>query len=340
MVRSSISRRRFLATTAAAAITPCVTITPCAAPLRADDAAGKARIAITLDLEMSRDYPRRGMLEWDYQKGNLDEATKQYAMEAARIVAGHGGRIHFFCVGRVLEQENIDWLKDLAAAGHPIGNHTYDHVNVLATKTEETQFRFQRSPWLVEGKTAEQVIRENIRLTSIALLERAGVTAAGFRAPGGFAAGLSGSPDVQAMLLELGFKWVSSQYPAHAAGAPKRKPGSEIYAGIVEAQKRAQPFVYPSGLTEIPMSPISDVNAFRANFWQLDWYLEAIRQSVQWAIQSGGVFDFLAHPSCLVVEDPKFQAIELICKLVNEAGDQAELVDLDAIASRVRSPSQ
>ncbi|MFN0055855.1 MAG: polysaccharide deacetylase family protein [Planctomycetales bacterium] len=40
--------------------------------------------------------------------------------------------IHFFCVGRVLEQPNVDWLKEIAAAGHPIGNHTYDHVAVLA----------------------------------------------------------------------------------------------------------------------------------------------------------------------------------------------------------------
>jgi hypothetical protein len=34
------------------------------------------RIAITMDLEMSRDYPQRGMREWDFQKGNLDEETK------------------------------------------------------------------------------------------------------------------------------------------------------------------------------------------------------------------------------------------------------------------------
>src|SRR5262245_19125912 len=88
----------------------------------------KALIAITLDLEMSAQYPRRDMLEWNYQKGNLDDATKDYAVEAARVAQEHGGMIHFFCVGRVLEQPSVDWLKEIAAAGHPIGNHTYDHV--------------------------------------------------------------------------------------------------------------------------------------------------------------------------------------------------------------------
>src|SRR5262245_42875749 len=49
----------------------------------------RAQIAITMDLEMSREYPRRGMQEWDYEKGNLDEPTKKYAVEVARLVASY-----------------------------------------------------------------------------------------------------------------------------------------------------------------------------------------------------------------------------------------------------------
>src|SRR5437870_794882 len=64
----------------------------------------RALIAITLDLEMSAQYPRRDITEWNYEKGNLDEATKKYAVAAARVANERGGRIHFFCVGRVLEQ--------------------------------------------------------------------------------------------------------------------------------------------------------------------------------------------------------------------------------------------
>src|SRR4051812_24393116 len=61
-----------------------------------------AQVAITLDLEMSRHYPTWDDMHWDYEKGNLDEATKRYAVEAARRVKAKGGVIHFFAVGRVL----------------------------------------------------------------------------------------------------------------------------------------------------------------------------------------------------------------------------------------------
>lgn len=291
----------------------------------------KARIAITFDLEMSREYPRREMTEWDYEKGNLDEATKQYAVAAADSVKQAGGRMHFFCVGRVLEQPNVDWLKKLAQ-DHAIGNHTYDHVYVLATKPEETQFRFRRAPWLVAGKSAAEIIEENIRLTTIALKERAGIRESGFRTPGGFATGLAGREDVQQMLLRLGYRWVSCKYPSHLAAREGQPPSTEVFDAILAAQREAQPFVYPSGLLDIPMSPISDVNAFRAQRWKLADFLRAIRLAVDWAIENHQVFDFLAHPSCLVVEDPKLESVRLLCDLVNAAGDRAEFADLNTIA--------
>jgi peptidoglycan/xylan/chitin deacetylase (PgdA/CDA1 family) len=300
--------------------------------LRADPSK-KARIAITLDLEMSAEYPKRGMTEWNFEKGNLDEPTKQYAVDAARLVKDYGGVIHFFCVGRVLEQPDVSWLKEIIEAGHPVGNHTYDHVYVLAKAPEETQFRFRRSPWLVEGQTVEQIIRTNIRLTTEAMKARLRTAPNGFRTPGGFADGLIDHIDVQKLLREEGFKWVSSRYPAHDSGQPDVQPDESVFRSIVEAQARAQPFVYPAGLIEIPMSPISDVNAFRTNHWKREWFLEAIRRAVGWTIENQAVFDFLAHPSCLVVEDPEFESIRLICELTKAAGDRAEIVSLDQIAT-------
>jgi peptidoglycan/xylan/chitin deacetylase (PgdA/CDA1 family) len=295
----------------------------------------KALIAITLDLEMSAQYPRRDMTEWNYQKGNLDDATKKYAVEAGKIVKDHGGVLHYFCVGQVLEQPSVDWLKELAAAGHPIGNHTYDHIFVKAKTPDELQFRFRRAPWLIRGKSVREVVIENIRMTTAGLKERAGITVNGFRTPGGFYNGLIDRPDVQKLLLDLGFTWVSSLYPAHKAGKPKEEPGLDVYADIVRAQEKAQPFVYPTGLIELPMSPISDVGGFRTNYWKREYFLKAIRQGVEWALEHGAVYDFLSHPSCLVVEDPKFETIKLICDLVRRAGDRAALVGLDTIARHV-----
>ena len=295
----------------------------------------KAHIAITFDLEMSRMYPKRDMLEWDYQKGNLNEPTKKYALDAARLVKSRGGLIHFFCVARVLEQPDVGWLKEIAAMGHPIGNHTYDHVNVLATKPEETQYRFRRCPWLVQGKTVQQIIRENIRMTTMAMKQRAGIDAAGFRTPGGSHAGLDGRGDIQRLLLGEGFTWVSSKYPSHKSSKAGVEPTEDVFASIVDAQEQAQPYVYPTGLIEIPMSPISDVGAFRTSRWKLRHFLKSVRQCVEWAIDNRAVFDFLCHPSIMYVEDPQFETVKLICDLVKQAKDKAAMVSLSTIAKHV-----
>jgi hypothetical protein len=297
----------------------------------------RAQVAITLDLEMARNFPRWDDSHWDYEKGNLNDEMKAYALEAARRVKAAGGVIHFFLVARALEQENVDWLKQLVKEGHRIGNHTYDHIFLLAKTREEIQFRFKRCPWLIEGRDVADVIRENIAMANKAIKSRLGVDAAGFRTPGGFATGLVGREDLQKMLLDLGFKWVSGKYPMHKVGEVGRAPTQDVLDDIVKQQSAAQPFKYPTGLIEVPMAPISDIGAFRNGRWPLESFLQAIHAGVNWAIENGGVYDFLAHPACLYVTDPKFQAIDLICALVKQANDRAQLADLDAIARRATS---
>ena len=298
--------------------------------------AGQALIAITLDLEMSRNFPTWEETHWDYEKGNLNAETKRYTVEACKRVRARGGVLHCFMLGRTLEQENVDWLRDIIKMGHPVGNHTYDHVNVKADRLEDVQFRFRRSPWLVAGREPRQVIVENIRLTNAALKSRLGISPAGFRTPGGFPNGLADRPDVQQSLQDLGFTWVSSKYPAHAMSPAGQEPTAKVFDAIVKAQAEAQPFVYPKGLIEIPMSPVSDIGAFRNGRWKLDSFLRAIRLAVEWTIERRAVFDFLGHPSCLYVVDPKFRALELICDLVQKAGKRAALVDLQAISARAK----
>jgi peptidoglycan/xylan/chitin deacetylase (PgdA/CDA1 family) len=330
---SNGNRREFLAAAAG------VGIAGWASSARAAES-DRALVAITLDLEMSRNFPTWSDTHWDYEKGNLDEATKAYAVEACRRVKAAGGVIHCFAVGRVFEQENVDWLKEIVQAGHPVGNHTYDHVNVTATKLPDVQFRFQRAPWLVEGRTPAEVIRENISLCTAALKSRLGIAPAGFRTPGGFADGLRARPDVRQTLRDQGFDWVSSLSPRYKMSPPQERPGADIYDAIVAAQTAAQPFVYPDGLVEVPMSPISDIGAFRNGRWPLESFLEATRRSVAWAIENRAVFDLLGHPSCLAVTDPEFRAVELICTLVRKSGDRAMIVGLDTIAQRARSRSE
>jgi hypothetical protein len=338
-IRCSSTRREFMQSTVAAATGLVCGLGATAASTKASNET--AQIAITLDLEMARNFPNWDDTHWDYEKGNLNEPAKQYVVEACRRVKARGGRIHTFVVGQVFEQPNVDWLKHIAAEGHPIGNHTYDHVYLLAKTPQELQFRFERAPWLIKGRMVAEVIRDNIVLTNLALKERIGVEARGFRTPGGFATGLHGREDVQQLLLGLGFDWISCTYPAHAgivdihdSGAD---PAQDAYDNIIAAQPKAQPFKYSTGLIDIPMSPISDIGAFRNGRWELKHFLEAIRRELDWAIRERAVFDFLSHPSCLGVMDPKFEAIDLICDIVEQSKGAAKLVTLDEIAARYKS---
>src|SRR5215212_2673418 len=110
-----LNRREFISATAGAAAGLALGRLASAKPQ-----AAKASIAITLDLEMARNFPTWETTHWDYEKGNLNDETKQYALEAARRVKARGGVIHFFLVASALEQENVDWLKELVREGHPI----------------------------------------------------------------------------------------------------------------------------------------------------------------------------------------------------------------------------
>ena len=86
--------------------------------------------------------------------------------------------MHLFAVGRVFEQPDVQWVEQIVRDGHPVGNHTYDHVYVLARKPEEIQFRFKRAPWLIAGRSIAQVIEDNIQMTTAAMapLENRGIT--------------------------------------------------------------------------------------------------------------------------------------------------------------------
>lgn len=297
----------------------------------------KALVAITLDLEMSRNFPTWDQTHWDYHKGDLDAATKRYAQQACQRVKAAGGVLHCFAVGQVFEQDNHDWLLDIVRTGHPVGNHTYDHVNILARTIEDLQFRFKRWPWLAMGRTPERIILDQVRMTNQAIRAALKTEPQGFRSPGGFLNGLRDRPDAQQMLLDEGFTWVSTQYCGVAALTEGAKPSPALLDAIVKAQQTSQPYQYANGLVEIPMSPVSDIHAFRTGRWKLEDFIKAIEPALDWVIANRATFDFLGHPSCLHVVDPDCKAIELICAKVKAAPERAALVDLGTIAKRVQS---
>jgi polysaccharide deacetylase len=296
----------------------------------------KALVAITFDLEMSMRYPTCDQMEWNYEKGLLDDASKSYTLEAVRHVKAIGGRMHNFVVGRVCEQENVEWLEELHREGPRFGNHTYDHVYIRATRVEDIQPRFQRAPWLIEGKGPQEVIRENILMCERAMQARLGFRPQGFRAPGGFSDGISTRPDVRLMLLSLGYDCACTRYTAHPVTKPGDAPTARNLRGIVSAQKAAQPFIYPSGLIEVPASPITGVVAFRTCRWRLSTFQQAIRGCLQWAIENRAVFDFTCHPSVSGVVDPGFETLGMVLEIIQKAGERVAIVDPETLALHAR----
>jgi hypothetical protein len=139
------------------------------------------------------------------------------------------------------------------------------------------------------------------------------------------------------MLLDLGFKWVSSKSGGSIGVELDKPPTAKIHESILNKQPLTQPYTYPTGLIEVPMSPISDVGAFRGGRWKLEHFLETVRLGVEWAIEHRAVYDLLTHPSVLYPMDPEFKVYELVCDLVQKAGNRAALVDLDAMATRAKA---
>ena len=69
--------------------------------------------------------------------------------------------------------------------------------------------------------------------------QRLGIAPAGFRTPGGFSNGLDDREDLQQMLLDEGFSWVSSKYPSHLSGEKHQPPSEDVYSSILNAQQHA-----------------------------------------------------------------------------------------------------
>ena len=137
----------------------------------------------------------------------LDLALPQAAAQAvyrkalprlAALFDAHGLRATFFAIGRDLEAAHAsEALRKLAARGHEIGNHTYDHrYDLTRLPREEMRAQVERG---------------------IEAIERAvGIRPRGFRAPG-----YTFSDTLSDVLQELAVDYDSSVFPCPAYYTPK-----------------------------------------------------------------------------------------------------------------------
>jgi polysaccharide deacetylase family protein (PEP-CTERM system associated) len=137
------------------------------------------------------------------------------------ILARHKARATFFVLGWVAERQP-ELIRAIAAAGHEIASHGWDHVRV----THQTPAQF----------------RDSVRRTKSLLEAITGVPVLGFRAPSfSIVAGREWALDV---LIEEGYRYDSSLFPV-------RRPGRGY--GYPSGSPDPHRLGRPSGwLTEIP----------------------------------------------------------------------------------------
>ena len=269
------TRRRFLAAAGAGATAAAA---GAGVNLRAADG-DRALVAITLDLEMSRNFPARTDTHWDFEKGNLNDETKRYTVEACRRVKAAGGVLQLLR-GRPGLRAASTGSRRSSRPAIPSAT-TPTTTSTCWPRGRRTSSSGSSGSWLIAGRAPSEVIRDNIRLVNsrrgcrrvLGIATPAGLSHPRWPSP----TGCERRPDLREMLRAAGLGWVSSLYPRHPNTPAGEEPGATIYDSIVRAQADAQPFVYPDGLIEIPMSPDQRHWApSSTGRWQLESFWKAI----------------------------------------------------------------
>lgn len=192
---------------------------------------------------------------WSYMKVHGDAGWETYPSYLARLVPRAltalnqlDLRITFFIVGRDAAQApDRAVLRDLAAAGHEIGNHSYHH-----------------EPWLHLYTRAQ--IDEEIGRAHEAIAEATGIEPIGFRGPG-----FSWSPDLLEVLAARGYQFDASTLPTFIGplarayyfrtaklDAHERRERSMLFGRFSEGFRPVRPYEWSlaSGrrLLEIPVT--------------------------------------------------------------------------------------
>ena len=135
--------------------------------------------------------PWAPMERWDSYESRVEGSID----ELLAVMARHGATGTFFTVGWVAERHPA-MVKRIAAAGHELASHTYDHVRV----THQTPAAF----------------RESVRRTKRILEDLTGEPVLGFRAPSfSIVRGTEWALDV---LIEEGHAYDSSLFPVSRKG--------------------------------------------------------------------------------------------------------------------------
>jgi len=71
-----------------------------------------------------------------------DGPNDPHTLRLLEVLGKHGARATFFLIGRYVKQRP-DLVREIARAGHAVGNHTFTHPNLIFVSAEQTRTELQ-----------------------------------------------------------------------------------------------------------------------------------------------------------------------------------------------------
>ncbi|MGI9458259.1 MAG: polysaccharide deacetylase family protein [Aeoliella sp.] len=255
---------------------------------------GGCAVSFGFDVDMpagGNAYLYDRMMPWQ-SKGDVDahshlnQDIRDYIEKLVTIAEQYDAKQHFFIQGNTFEKDvDVEFWKAIAARGHAIDSHMYNHDGMLGLPTDEITSQARKTKNLIET----HLQTENI----------------GLRGPGGYRKGLDGRPDVQKAILDAGLKWVSTRF--------------DFTPGLTDSEWAAKvahegPYYYATGLLEITVCGHIDRSYFDSDMHGdptkpvADW-IAYLKQCVDIAYENHLFLALATHPSTSFKHDREAQYI-------------------------------
>lgn len=83
-----------------------------------------------------------------------DGPNDPHTFHLLEVLAKHGVRATFFVIGQYV-QRRPDIVREIAKAGHALGNHSFSHPNLIFASRQQTEAELQRCQQILSNATGE-----------------------------------------------------------------------------------------------------------------------------------------------------------------------------------------
>ena len=229
---------------------------------------------------------------------HLNQDIRDYIEKLATIAERHDARQQFFVQGNTFEKMiDVEFWKSIAARGHAIDSHMYNHDGMLDLSIDEISSQVRKTKNLIET----HLETENL----------------GLRGPGGYRKGLDGRLDVQKAVLDAGIKWVSTRF--------------DFTPGLTDSQWAAKvaherPYYYETGLLEITVCGHIDRSYFDPDMRgdptkSVANWIDYLKQCVDIAYENNLFLALATHPSTSFKHDREATYVEEIFAYCRKKSD-------------------